>query len=138
MNELQKKENNLPLPIQDCIDIAYRSMKGELIGVEDIAAYANLSIVEAIKVITNPIFNQMVHHLTLANAKHSFDAIGFKELIRIARFSDNDKDRINAIRVLADMVGRNESKKNVKAAPTVNINIDQVVRNTKSVPFKGF
>jgi hypothetical protein len=137
--ELQKNHlNNLPIPLQECIDIAYRSMKGELIGVEDIASYTGKSVVEAIKIITNPIFTQLVHHLTIANAKHSFDAVAFNQLLTISRFSLDEKNKIAAIKTLGDMLGLNESKKNIKQSPVVNINIDQVVRNSKDIPFKGF
>lgn len=135
---LEKIKSNLPIPIEQCIDIAYRSMTGEIVGVDDIAAYAQISTILAIRLITNPIFGQMVHHLTLANAKHSFDAIAFKSLLNIARYSQDEKNKINAIKTLSDIVGRNESK-NIKSQPVaVNINIDQIVRNTKSIPFKGF
>ena len=136
--QLVKPILTLPLTIPDCIDIAYRSIKGELISVDDIASYTGKSVKEAIGIITHPLFNQMVHHLAMANAKHSFDAIAFKELITIARFSLDEKNKISAIKTLGDMLGMNESKKNIKHSPVVNINIDQIVRNTREIPFKGF
>jgi hypothetical protein len=136
-NNSKQQELSLPLPIQDCIDIAYRSMKGELIGIEDVASYTGKSVVEAIKIITHPLFNQMVHHLSIANAKHSFDAVAYNQLMAIARFSNDEKNKIAAIKALGDMLGFNESKK-TKQSPTVNINIDQIVRERKETPFKGF
>lgn len=134
---LEKLKLELPISIPEIVDCAYRTMRGDIIGAEDIASVYNLSIADSIKLITNPIFSKMVHHLVLANAKHSFDAIAFNKLILIARQSIDEKNQIAAIKTLGDMLGMNESKK-ISSTPTININIDQIIRDRENSTFQGF
>ena len=84
------------------------------------------------------VFNQMVHYLARANAQHSFDATAFKTLLDISRFSLDERNKISAIKALGDIIGRNESKQAKQSNTNININLDAIVRNTESSPFKGF
>lgn len=140
MESLQRIDNtqiNLPIDIPTVVEIAYRSMKGELITVDDIAAAYDMTLTKAMELITNPTFSHLVHNLCIANAKLGFDAIAFKELITIARLSEDEKNKISAIRTLGDMLGFNESKKAKQSQTNINLNIDTIVRNTGQSPFKG-
>lgn len=131
----------LPLPIPQAIEVAYKVMGGDLVTVQDIASYITLangeefSVSNALKLITNQYFTQMVHSLSMAAAKLAFDAVAFNQLIHLARFSQAERVRIQAIRTLADMTGLNESKK--KTQVNVNIDIDSIVREKKVSPFPG-
>lgn len=136
--DLQKYENQLPITIPQCVEIAYRSMKGELITCDDIAAAYDIPLVDAMKLITNPIFSHLVHNIAIANAKLGFDAIAFRELINIARHDIEPKNKINAIRTLADLTNNNESKKAKASKTEININLDAIVRQQTESPFKGF
>lgn len=134
-----EKKLNLPVSIPVAIEIAYRSMKGDIISLDDVACnYFDGRVVDALKLITNPVFSHMVHHLSVANAKLGFDAVGFKKLLEIARFSVDEKNVISAIKTLGDMIGVNESKKQQSKGTEVNINIDTIVRQQSQSPFKGF
>lgn len=138
--ELQTIQNNLPsfIDIPTCVEIAYRSMKGELIGTDDIAAVYNLTLQQAMQLITNPTFSTLVHNLCLANAKQGFNATAFTNLLHISRTSLDEKNKISAIKTLGEMIGANESKKAKQSKTEININLDAIVRNTTDSPFKGF
>lgn len=127
----------LPLPIPQIIDIAYRVMKGDIISCEDLAKYCHISAREAMDIMLNPAIASMIHNLSIANAKLGFDATAFKNLLQIANGIDSkDADKISAIKALGDIIGYNESKK--KGPTNVNINIENLVRNISDSPFKGF
>ena len=143
MNALEQKitlndgtQITLPLPITVCMDVAYQTISGKLITAEDIAGYLQVSIKQALQLITNPMFAQLTHNLAMASARHSFDAIAFKELINLARFSEAERIKVQAIKTLGDMLGLNESKK--KAPVNINISLDEMVRKSNSNPFPGF
>lgn len=139
LDKLNEKKLNLNVSIPVCIEIAYRSMKGDIISLDDVACnYFNGRVDEALRLVTNPVFNQMVHHLSVANAKLGFDAIAFNKLLQIARFSMDEKNQINAIKTLGDMIGVNESKKQQNKKTEININLDTIVRQQSDSPFKGF
>ena len=135
--EIQKLEN-LPIPIKTCVEIAYRSMKGELLTCDDIAIAYEIPLVDAMKLITNPLFSHFVHNLSLANAKLGFDAIAFRELLHIAQRGSDEKNKISAIKVLADLTNSNEAKKAKVSKTEININLDSIIRNQTESPFKGF
>lgn len=137
LQKLDNQQIDLPLEIPLCIEIAYRSMKGELITCDDIASAYNITLTKAMQLITNPTFSHMVHNLSLANAKMGFDSIAFNKLLMIAQHSLDEKNQIRAISVLGDLVGVNESKKAKQSTTNINLNIDTLVRQNES-PFKGF
>lgn len=147
MNELIENKNNIlklktgeevefPFPVAKVIEVAYKSIAGELIDASDIAKYLNVSIYEAMKLMTHQVFAQMTHQLALAQARHGFDAIAFNKLMYIAQHSEAERLQIQAIKTLADIMGLNESKK--KNPVNININMDSLVRGNNETPFPGF
>jgi len=141
--ELKNKELiDLPLPVDQCIDIAYKTMEGKIVGASDIIPYLELqynvtiTMQQAIAIIIHPTFAMLVHNLSMANARHSFDAVAFNQLISIAQHSPDEKNKISAIKTLGDLTGLNASKGNRKTE--ININLDSMIRKNDESPFPGF
>lgn len=141
--ELKNKELiDLPLPVEQCIAIAYKTMEGRIVNANDIAAYLELeygiviTMQQAIAIIIHPTFAMLVHNLSMANARHSFDAVAFNQLVKIAQFSPDEKNQISAIKALGDLTGLNASKGNRKTE--ININLDSMIRKNDESPFPGF
>ena len=136
--EIKKSElAQLPLSIPQVIECAYSAMKGEIVTCDDIARIYGLNKVDSIKLITNKIFGTLIHHLSIANAKFQFDSTACNRLMRIIRYSEDDKNVIAAIKAMSDITGQNESKK-MKAGSTININLDSIVRDSSKSPYPGF
>ena len=143
MNTLQQTINLndgtqlvLPLPMSILIKTAYDTITGKLVTAEDIAVALAISIEQAIKIITDPVWGQLVHNLAMANARQGFDAIAYSKLINLARSSESERVQIQSIKTLADLLGVNESKK--KNPVNIEINLDSLVRKNSNSPFPGF
>lgn len=133
LNQLQKK---LPLPIQQCMDIAYRTVKGDIKSPEDISRLYQITIHQALQLICNSTFASLVHNLMLAYQKYKFDAIALKRMMDIIEFSGEEKNAIAATQVASNILGVNQSKQ--KQPVNYNFNFDTMIRKvSKEQTFPG-
>lgn len=132
IDELQSK---LPLPVSTCIEIAYNSVSGKLTSPESISAVYNIPLKQSLQLITNPVFSVLVHNMMIMVQRYKFDSVAMRKLMQIIEFGDDDRAKIQAVKVASDILGVNKSKD--KQNVTLNMNFDSTVRSISDKTFPG-
>ena len=132
IDELQSK---LPLPVSTCIEIVYNSVSGKLTSPESISAVYNIPLKQSLQLITNPVFSVLVHNMMIMVQRYKFDSVAMRKLMQIIEFGDDDRAKIQAVKVASDILGVNKSKD--KQNVTLNMNFDSTVRSISDKTFPG-
>jgi hypothetical protein len=85
------------------IAVAFPSARD--VGVREAAAEAGLSVAEAVQLINEPAFIAQIRQITFAEASVALHGRGVTDLVAIATASEEDRNRLTAWRVIAQITG---------------------------------
>lgn len=123
--ELKDKDTKPALWLEIAYDIA-RDDEGDYTSEPTltwIAQKYGLTTKESLSIITNPNFSKFIHEMQVAIARFEFDKKAFNILDEIMVESDEEKNRIAAIKTAAELLGYKAS-----GGININFNLDSAIR----------
>lgn len=127
INKIEAIATRTNLSLSQCIEIAYHTVRGNITSPEDIATIYHIPLEAALILITNSAFSVLIHNISIAYQKYRFDAIALRKMLDIVEFSADDKNKIAATKVTADILGINKAKE--KTPVHIEFNFDSLVRD---------
>lgn len=87
------------------IAVAFPSPAVQADGIIEAAAEADLSVSDAVSLMNDPAFIAQVRQITFAQASMALHGAGVTDLIRIATSGEEERNRLTAWRVIAQITG---------------------------------
>ncbi len=78
---------------------------GPRVGIKEAAEEAGLSVSETVQLLNEPAFIAQIRQITFAEASAALHGQGISDLVAIATTSEEDRNRLTAWRVIAQITG---------------------------------
>ena len=121
MTSLEKKQTSYLVPESEIIESI---LTGKVSTAEELAKLHNLPLVNAVKILNDPVFLQTLSGFSKAKSNLHFHTKGVSKLIEIAESEDN-KEAMSAIKMLATYTG---NVKGNTSDVSVNINLENLIQ----------
>lgn len=122
MSLVKKQANQLDIQKQELV--IQSILSGEVSTAEELAELHNLSLLESVKLLSNPEFNQTLQFYSKANSNLYFHTKGIKKVIDIAINSEDNKEVMTAMKFIAQYTGNTKGE---SSDLNVNVNLGSLI-----------